>query len=60
MWTVIGIIALGASIVYAIAVILGYGFQRGYDAAVCDIMRYGFYMKDGERHEVENIRIWSD
>ena len=60
MWTVIGIIALGASIVYAIAVILGYRFQCGYDAAVCDIMRYGFYMKDGERHEVENIKIWSD
>ena len=60
MWTVIGIIALGASIVYVISAILGYGFQRGYDAAVCDIMRYGFYMKDGERHEVENICIWED
>lgn len=35
-------------------------FNQGYDAAVCDIMRYGFYIKDGERHEVENIRLWSD
>ena len=35
--------------------------SRGYDAAVRDIMRYGFYYgADGERHEVENIRIWSD
>lgn len=35
-------------------------FHQGYDAAVRDIMRYGFYIKDGERHEVENICIWSD
>lgn len=35
--------------------------SRGYDAAVRDIMRYGFYYgADGERHEVEYIRIWSD
>ena len=35
-------------------------FCEGYDAAVRDIMRYGFYYKDGKRHEVKNIRIWSD
>ena len=35
--------------------------SEGYDTAVRDIMRYGFYYgEDGERHEVENIRIWSD
>ena len=35
--------------------------SRGYDAAVRDIMRYGFYYgADGEKHKVENIRIWSD
>ena len=60
MWTVIGIIALGASIAYAVTGIICYGERRGYNEAVCDIMRYGYYMKDGERHEVENIRIWSD
>ena len=60
MWTVIGIIALGVSIVYIIAGILCYGYDYGYNEAVCDIMRYGYYWKDGEQHEVENIRIWSD
>ena len=35
--------------------------SRGYDAAVRDIMRYGFYYgADGERYEVENIRILND
>ncbi len=35
--------------------------RRGYDSAVRDIMRYGFYYgDDGEKHEVENIRLWQD
>ena len=33
----------------------------GYQQAVTDIMRYGFYIgADGKKHSVENIRIWSD
>ncbi len=35
--------------------------NRGYDSAVRDIMRYGFYYgADGEKHEVEHIRLWQD
>lgn len=40
--------------------IRGVAKHEGYNTAVRDIMRYGYYMKNGERHEVENIRIWSD
>ncbi len=34
---------------------------RGYEKAVRDIMRYGYYYgADGEKHEVENILRWQD
>ena len=35
-------------------------FNDGYNSAVRDIMRYGFYYENGEKHTVENIRLWSD
>lgn len=35
--------------------------RHGYNVAVTDIMRYGFYIDaDGKKHKVDNIRIWSD
>ncbi len=36
-------------------------FNRGYQQAVRDIMRYCIYFdSDGNMHEVDNVRPWND